>query len=142
MARLAADFRAFSVRGPAGRALKPERSFNPLSGKDKSSQFCIVTASGDVHAFLFENGVMTDLGTLPGRNDSNAFGINNRCQVVGESDPGTSPYLPHAFLFEHGVMTDLGTLPGDNFSEAVGITERGQVAGNSTSHAILWTREK
>jgi probable HAF family extracellular repeat protein len=62
--------------------------------------------------------------------------------VVGESDAGTSPYLPHAFLFEHGVMTDLGTLPGDNFSEGVGITGRGDVAGNSTLHAILWTREK
>jgi probable HAF family extracellular repeat protein len=85
---------------------------------------------------------MTDLGTLPGRSDSNAFGINNRGQVVGESDTGTSPYLPNAFLFEHGVMTDLGTLPGDNFSEAVGINESGQIAGNSTLHAILWTREK
>ena len=99
-------------------------------------------ASGDVHGFLYEKGVMTDLGSLPGRNDSNAFGINNRGQVVGESDAGTNPYLPHAFLFEHGAMTDLGTLPGDNFSEGVGITGRGDIAGNSTLHAILWTRKK
>ncbi|HMC47152.1 MAG TPA: HAF repeat-containing protein, partial [Caballeronia sp.] len=100
------------------------------------------TANGFVHAFLYENGVMTDLGTLPGRSNSSAFGINNRGQIVGESDIGNNSYSPHAFLFEHGMMTDLGTLPGDNFSEAVGITERGQIAGNSTSSAILWTREK
>ena len=42
MAGLAADFRAFSVRGPVGQALRPKRSFNPLSSKGKSSQFCIV----------------------------------------------------------------------------------------------------
>jgi probable HAF family extracellular repeat protein len=83
---------------------------------------------------------MTDLGTLPGRNNSHAFGINNRGQVVGESDAGTSPYLPHAFLYEHGAMTDLGALPVDNFSEGISINDSGEIAGNSSSHAILWTR--
>jgi probable HAF family extracellular repeat protein len=85
--------------------------------------------------------IIRDLGALPGGfNYSNALGINERGQVVGYSI--TAGGNTHACLFENGMVTDLGTLPGDNFSEATGITESGQIAGNSTSHAILWTREK
>jgi probable HAF family extracellular repeat protein len=92
---------------------------------------------------LFEDGVMTDLGTLPGGNFSAALGINNRGQVVGEAT--TASGALHAFLFEDAVMTDLGTLPGGSFSIANGINNRGQVVGFSSSatspdeHAALWT---
>ena len=44
------------------------------------------TASGEVHAFLWKNGVMTDLGTLPGGTYSGAYAINDRGQVVGVGD--------------------------------------------------------
>src|SRR5260370_690276 len=89
-------------------------------GGDRSFAFAInnrgqivgesITASGNGHAFLFEDGVMVDLGTLPGGTTSFAFGINNRGQVVGEAT--TASGARHAFLFDDGVMVDLGTLPG------------------------------
>src|SRR5262249_47962016 len=41
--------------------------------------------SGAEHAFLWHNGVMTDLGTLGGAN-SVAYGINDADQVVGWSE--------------------------------------------------------
>ena len=53
--------------------------------------------SGEPHAFLWENGKMTDLGTLPGGSLSEALGINNRGQVVGWSI--TASRVPHAVLW-------------------------------------------
>ncbi len=82
----------------------------------------VVGSGGQTGAFLWENGVLTDLGTLEWAAD-----INARGQVVGWN---WSPSEQHAFLWENGVMTDLGHL-GGNRSEAVAINNRGQVVGNS-----------
>ena len=61
------------------------------------------------HAFLWENGTMIDLGTFGGTH-SNARGINNYGQIVGDSN--TACGARHAFLWENGTMSDLGTLGG------------------------------
>jgi probable HAF family extracellular repeat protein len=87
---------------------------------------------GFFHAFLWQNDVLTDLGTLPGDVGSEGDGINSKGQVVGGSfdvDGNT-----RAFLWENGVMTDLNTLiPADSplyLIEATGtINSRGQIAG-------------
>ncbi|WP_232442189.1 hypothetical protein [Burkholderia ubonensis] len=54
-------------------------------------------ADGQTHAFLFENGVVTDLGNLPGGTSSAAFGINEHGQVVGEAT--TSSGQTHAVMW-------------------------------------------
>ena len=62
------------------------------------------------HAFLWQNGVMTDLGVLPGDEDSGAGAINNLGQIVGSSgrtDPETYEVTSRSFLYENGVMTAL-----------------------------------
>jgi len=91
------------------------------------------------HAFLWEKGVMIDLGTLGG-DLSIPSAINERSQVVGHSTTTTGQN--HAFLWENGVMIDLGTLGGYS-SNAIAINNQGQVVGTSTtstgeSHAFLW----
>jgi probable HAF family extracellular repeat protein len=82
------------------------------------------------HAVLWQHGTVTNLGSLGGAMFNAANGINNRGQVVGQSDlPGET--ATHAFLWQNGVMTDLRTLPGDSNSVAFDINDKGQVVGNS-----------
>ena len=55
------------------------------------------TGRGPFHAFVWESGKMTDLGTLPGGNESQALAINNRGQIVGWSETKTGSQ--HAVLW-------------------------------------------
>ena len=93
------------------------------------------------HAFVWQKGKMTDLGTLPGGKSSTATAINDRGQIVGYASTATR--TNHAFLWENGKMTDLGTLPRYQASRAVAINNKGQIVGYTTKtgqrHAVLWT---
>lgn len=100
-------------------------------------------------AFLWEDGVMTNLGALGGI-ESFPEAINDRSQVVGEftvlDSEGTG--ISHAFRWENGLMQDLGTVVGDSDSVAYAINHEGQIVGGSGSgfidapislvHAFLW----
>ena len=92
----------------------------------------------------------TDLGTLGGEDlslnitpESNAYGINNKGTVVGNSlAPGD--YL-HAFVWDPKTeeMDDLGTL-GGNTSKATKINDSGIIIGTTTlstgeSRAVVWS---
>jgi probable HAF family extracellular repeat protein len=97
--------------------------------------------------FLWENGKMTDLGTLGG-----TFGfpndMNNRGQVVGQSNLAGNVNT-HAFLWDKRnspPLTDLGTLAGASppSSQALWINDAGDIVGGSYTptafHAFLWRR--
>jgi probable HAF family extracellular repeat protein len=101
----------------------------------------------NVHAARFTNGVVEDLGTIPGGTLSAGAGINDLGQVVGDSqysvDGGA---IRHATLFHNGTATDLGFLPSwGNYSRASGINDGGKVVGysgpslsTSYTRAFIW----
>jgi len=85
-------------------------------------------------AALWRNGVITDLGTLPGDCFSQAFALNSRGQVVGGSASCDGNTI-RAFLWEHGEIVDLNILiaPNSGFLlvETNAINDRGEIAGNA-----------
>lgn len=108
--------------------------------------------SGDQteHAFLWRDGIMTDLGTLGGLNSSTAFPIkDDRGFIMGTAQTSTLDPLGEfwgaaffctavncqgyqnlelGFLWQNGTMTALPTLGGNN-SEAFGVNNVGEVVG-------------
>jgi len=114
------------------------------------------TATGVSHAFLYRNGLMFDLGTLPGGSASHATAINDRGDIVGHS--GINAYGPpfrertQGFVWADGAMHALGALycrcsfnVRYGTSRALAIANGGQIVGDSETqrgesfrHAFLW----
>jgi probable HAF family extracellular repeat protein len=121
-----------------------------------------------LHAIKWQEGVMSDLGALPGGSDSQAFWINDHGQTVGFSTNGTVdpllnvPFLQAVLWSDQGKIHDLGTL-GGQYSVSQAINSQGQVVGvaenaiadpynlfdylifgisaGTQSRAFLWDRE-
>ena len=119
-----------------------------------------VTASGSVHAFVWNprlpngaEGVMTDLGSLPGRDASRAYAIADDGRIVGDALIGDSTRgdsdFEHAFLCAAPVaagsrplLLDLDPL-GTESVVAWSLGPEGQIAGQWTvgakqSRAFVW----
>jgi probable HAF family extracellular repeat protein len=104
---------------------------------DPYSQFCFnPPGCFETHAFQSRNGVVTDLGVLPGGASSNAVWITANGLIVGTSQNGQiDPLLPgfpegHAVIWQNGAIQDLGTLPEGGY-ESVGLSanNKGDVVG-------------
>jgi probable HAF family extracellular repeat protein len=84
--------------------------------------------------FLWENGVLTDLGYPVGDVFGVAADINNHGQIVGLSAADPSDWTTyHALLWENGRMINLQTkIPANSGWQllwALGINDRGQIVG-------------
>jgi probable HAF family extracellular repeat protein len=86
------------------------------------------------HAFLYNAGQLSDLGTLPVLGTSSStFGIslNASGQVAGNAVSGATQ---HSFLSGGSTLTDLGFLPdGAPYSAAAAVNASGQVTGYAFS---------
>ena len=97
-----------------------------------------------VHALLWYNGKLCDMGSLGGLTGNEAIFINNRGQAVGSSDLAGDT-TSHAFVWtKDNGMLDLGTYPGDIGSGAISIKDYGVIVGVSVidikgdTRAVVW----
>lgn len=98
------------------------------------------------HAFLWEDGTMTDLGGLDPRFQSYAYSINNSGQIVGIS--ATADYPDgnwRAVRWDNGILLDLGKPQAASNAFAQGVNARGDAVGSAYADGvtvpILWTRD-
>lgn len=106
------------------------------------------------HTFLWEGGLLKDLGGILGGKFSYGNSINNRGEIVGSADLA-GDQTAHAYIWRDEVVKDLGTLPEDGSSGAFAINNQGQAVGISglpvvfagfppvssflcPCHAVLW----
>jgi len=93
-------------------------------------------------ACIWDNGVPSTMGVLPGATSSWSRTINEAGQAGVNSGN-------RAALWDSGILTPLGELPGRPYSWAFGINESKQIVGESFvervgderigQHAFLWT---
>jgi probable HAF family extracellular repeat protein len=88
-------------------------------------------SASDERAWKYQNGTMTDIGTLGGPQAS-ATAINTSGQIVGFAQ--TSSDADHGFLYTGGKMTDLGL---NIFPNA--INDFGVIVGQGPGNAIVGT---
>lgn len=91
------------------------------------------------HAFLYDGGVVTDLGALRYGGDSSAHDINDRGQIVGTTDTDQGRL---AFLYAAGSMVLLDSLIdpclGWTVEGADGINDLGQIAATACKAGLCY----
>ena len=94
---------------------------------------------GNGQAFIYSDGTVHQLGTLPGGNWSAAYSINSFGAVAGYGN--VAPGVFRGFYWSGGSLVPIGTLGGSS-SYAMDINNSNQIVGNASTrsgyfHAFL-----
>jgi probable HAF family extracellular repeat protein len=113
-------------------------------GWSMTDQSTCTAFDGCWHAFLWEDGTMTDLGGLDPRFQSYAYSINNRGQISGTSATADYPFgYFRAVTWLRGELIDLGLPESATDAFAFGINARGTAVGSAyigRNVPIQWSR--
>ena len=89
--------------------------------------------------FIYSNGTISDLGSIPGATESYALSINNAGQVTGYVITGQGGWPSWATLWQNGTVTNLGVNAATLANYGNGINASGTICGDSGSLAFVWT---
>lgn len=114
-------------------------------GWSMTDQSTCTAFDGCWHAFLWENGTMTDLGGLDTRFQIYAYSINNRGLIAGASATADYPFgFWRAVTWLRGELQALAHPEGATDSLAYGINARGAAVGaahiNGRTVPVLWSQ--
>ncbi len=120
----------------------PGMDWSKAAALNEKGQIAGTSGQSLQRAFVWQNGVMQSLGTLPNiaaeRVAAIAADINERGQIVGEAQvsgevgSGNELIIEHgAFLWQNGTMVDLDTItqlpPKAHLWEGLAINDKGQI---------------
>jgi probable HAF family extracellular repeat protein len=121
-----------AVKAPEMTDLGLGTEIYAINEKGQIAFTATVSNTVDHQAVLWEKGVRTHLGFLPGDTESWTADLNKRGQVVGWS---TGTCYSRAFVWQGGVMTPLAGCG----TQARSINDRGQIVGWSHDQgAVMW----
>jgi hypothetical protein len=132
----------YEINGTAGaRAITNQGTVAGTADTSMVDPICYLDDCFYPGAFQWQNGVLNNLGTLPGGQGSVVDWISGNGFITGNSENGaTDPLssLPeiHAVLWQRGQIVDLGALSGGFESSAWSVNNRGQVVGFSTNGTL------
>ena len=100
-------------------------SLNGINAAGHMSGYGVVSATGEIHAFILHDGVFDDLGLL-GYQASDGIAINASDQLAVDGiGPGST-----ALFWSDGKVKRVGSVDG-GYSSAYGINSRGDMAGSA-----------
>lgn len=94
-----------------------------------------------VRATKWENGKVTDLGTLGGP-AARAHAVNSKNEIVGFSRINNETFDVHACVWSGGKVKALVPRPGHKSSWAHAVNDAGLVVGQSDNDAVKWADGK
>jgi probable HAF family extracellular repeat protein len=124
--------------GTAVRVISDDGTVAGIGDTATADPSCYIDDCFFPNAFRWREGVLTDLGTLPGDKYSGSTWISRNGLIVGLAENGQSDPLVgvpemRGVLWSRDRMLDLGTLQGGYETFAFAVNNRGQVAGAATN---------
>jgi probable HAF family extracellular repeat protein len=101
--------------------------------------YSIPPNGGFTRALRWVDGAVTDIGSLPGDQNSAASAISDDGRIVGSS---YSDIGAHGALWQNGQIIDIASFGGGGFVDPRGVNANGQIVGRTVIggavHAVIW----